>query len=1373
MAKDVKRALMIAKAEGGPIDTYHGSPHDFDKFDFSKIGTGEGAQVYGHGLYLADQEAVARQYKMPAVMAASPEINGVKNAKANYEYFRNGPRVVDKSTNKIVRIPPQSHEEAIKSVYDDLTETPEKAHIHRHTINALTKFAEKGEWPELGEGRLYDVRLHADPESLLDLDRPMAEQPPRVKKALALRPTNTGIGGGPKLYSESTGLYIPDKPDIARSVVPVRDKGATASMEKAGIPGVRYYDGYSRSKGAGSRNYVVFPTDKDILEITRKRASGGKADAKRALMIARDQRNLLRRIANIYHGPGGGMDPSPGGGGYSGPGGGKYIGPSHYAEGGSVPPFKLHSGAAKIIKSKGQAKATPQQYAAMPGIKPDELKHSKFDTLGSKALPREEVIKHLEDNALPLEETHLGGGSRKATKFHDPKYQLPGGKNYREVLLHTPVEVSPESPEAEKARARADAAGRAYDDALTDQLSGTLRFSDDEYRRASDEYDAANIALSRFEASRKREEAQAGFRKGHWETPNVLAHVRMSDRVGPNGEKILHLEEAQSDWGQKGRKKGFSNPEVANRQRELFQKLNDIKKAHVEAQRDVETKHKINLREFDAAYKDAMGGAESKFNASRMTKSDIDAYNEASDLALTKTQHLLDPAEKIRQEAHKQIHTAFAPKIEALEKEFSALPKHGDIPQGPYVDNTQKWTDLALKRVLHEAAHGGYDKIVVTPGEEQAKRYPEDDEEAKAARERGMKGYYDSILPKRLQALAQQHDPQAKVNLHAHDLSGAPDPAEVKNRAISMAHNTGDIDRPTEAAWNAADPEVRDWHTEHATAEQARADFAEGINHASAPLHSLDVTPQMRDSIKQSGFNSFKRGGDVDVAKKPSTPTIKKTLDLRPAEAFPELATRYPETAPPEWAHDPKKKVDYLAKRLSPEALAVQTAKKVIQKDIEEGRYKPYFDPLKRYDASSPEFGVKTPTTGIKKVKPETQAKYEAHARSPEATTRLSAAFERGMLQPREASDWYLMGQLHNEYVAKHGPKLGSQLFKERFADAMSATTGGADPTSNFLTSHYGNYVKAHKQQFPEKSYDLPFPIGGRYIGGNIDQFDKMIMQGKGVTPANPKRYNFSHNFLGDDSGSTIDEQMSGLYDPKMSVPPEGTYGHYEGALADLAKQTKGAKSPRHFQEVAWAGAKDMGTKGGYRASPMISHINQSIERTSRLTGLSPDEVVAQNLVDVKGPMFKKGGRVGYTPGGGVEHLQQNLHQSFGDLNRQVAAAPQQQQAPAGGDYKAMLEQATQPSLSPDYQAMVNKALEPSGKTYEEMFPANVKPYTPAAPVTTAAAPAAAEQPADANKWMTDYGSWMTSLMGGGGDGLKRGGKVNIVERALAVTRRK
>ena len=38
---------------------WHGSPHKFDKFDSSKIGTGEGAQAYGHGVYFAESPDVA------------------------------------------------------------------------------------------------------------------------------------------------------------------------------------------------------------------------------------------------------------------------------------------------------------------------------------------------------------------------------------------------------------------------------------------------------------------------------------------------------------------------------------------------------------------------------------------------------------------------------------------------------------------------------------------------------------------------------------------------------------------------------------------------------------------------------------------------------------------------------------------------------------------------------------------------------------------------------------------------------------------------------------------------------------------------------------------------------------------------------------------------------------------------------------------------------------------------------------------------------------------------------------------------------------------------------------------------------------------
>ena len=42
---------------------WHGSPHRFDKFTTDAIGTGEGAQVYGHGLYFAEKKEVANYYR--------------------------------------------------------------------------------------------------------------------------------------------------------------------------------------------------------------------------------------------------------------------------------------------------------------------------------------------------------------------------------------------------------------------------------------------------------------------------------------------------------------------------------------------------------------------------------------------------------------------------------------------------------------------------------------------------------------------------------------------------------------------------------------------------------------------------------------------------------------------------------------------------------------------------------------------------------------------------------------------------------------------------------------------------------------------------------------------------------------------------------------------------------------------------------------------------------------------------------------------------------------------------------------------------------------------------------------------------------------
>ena len=75
----------------GAIKAFHGSPHKFNKFDMSKLGTGEGAQAYGNGLYFADNIDVAKGYSemvnMPKVTAINKELkrlSGVMDSDAKY-----------------------------------------------------------------------------------------------------------------------------------------------------------------------------------------------------------------------------------------------------------------------------------------------------------------------------------------------------------------------------------------------------------------------------------------------------------------------------------------------------------------------------------------------------------------------------------------------------------------------------------------------------------------------------------------------------------------------------------------------------------------------------------------------------------------------------------------------------------------------------------------------------------------------------------------------------------------------------------------------------------------------------------------------------------------------------------------------------------------------------------------------------------------------------------------------------------------------------------------------------------------------------------------------------------------------------------------
>lgn len=63
MIKDIRESGLTIPDRG--LSTFHGSPENFERFDYNKVGTGAGT-AYGHGIYLAENPEIAGQYTTPS-----------------------------------------------------------------------------------------------------------------------------------------------------------------------------------------------------------------------------------------------------------------------------------------------------------------------------------------------------------------------------------------------------------------------------------------------------------------------------------------------------------------------------------------------------------------------------------------------------------------------------------------------------------------------------------------------------------------------------------------------------------------------------------------------------------------------------------------------------------------------------------------------------------------------------------------------------------------------------------------------------------------------------------------------------------------------------------------------------------------------------------------------------------------------------------------------------------------------------------------------------------------------------------------------------------------------------------------------------------
>ena len=127
------------------------------------------------------------------------------------------------------------------------------------------------------------------------------------------------------------------------------------------------------------------------------------------------------------------------------------------------------------------------------------------------------------------------------------EYTLPGGKDYRELLLTLPEN----KPTADVAAI--SAAEDAVSNFLRERNFVTPIDAEGraEYERLVSEVDKARDATS----NRNRD---PNFRSNHFDEPNILAHVRFNERTDADGKRVLFIEEVQSDWHQAGRRVGYS-----------------------------------------------------------------------------------------------------------------------------------------------------------------------------------------------------------------------------------------------------------------------------------------------------------------------------------------------------------------------------------------------------------------------------------------------------------------------------------------------------------------------------------------------------------------------------------------------------------------------------------------------------------------------------------------------------------------------------------------------------------------------------------------------------------------------------------------------
>lgn len=355
-----------------------------------------------------------------------------------------------------------------------------------------------------------------------------------------------------------------------------------------------------------------------------------------------------------------------------------------------------------------QKSATPEQWSKMIADKGGRGTSQELDWIGlndfmqewmrennAKSVPKEVVEQYINDNQIEIVEISKGANEdtvesideqqeslRSEIEEHKTRFRDLTGFEISQDMDGSWNPIDPNDPQAiidydalsPEAQEALDNFQQAQEDLM---FSDAQDFEESETRHGSWTLEGGeNYREVLLTLPNNRKSDQKFYEKRHFREGNILAHLRINERTLPNGERVMFIEEVQSDWAQEGRKKGFDD----------------------------------KSQDLTPQYKRLDNGIDFWEIGDETQKGEVYFDPDRKDA----TVYTARAGNKMQD---------FDNKEDAIKWAQDNIPKQrGVIPDMPY-KTTDQWVGMAMRRAMQMAAQEGFDRVAWVTGEQNAERY--------------------------------------------------------------------------------------------------------------------------------------------------------------------------------------------------------------------------------------------------------------------------------------------------------------------------------------------------------------------------------------------------------------------------------------------------------------------------------------------------------------------------------------------------------------------------------------------------------------------------------------------------------------------------